>query len=394
MNSLRICVVTHQYGHFWSGVGTYATRLINALADSGHQVTVLCPSKSQGMTYSGVTLVEMKGLKIKPTLENWFLLSYYFNKSIQDLLKEKSFDIIHFVDGRDSLFCNVKNVPVVGTMNDYYLAEAPISPFSYKTYYDDWFKRWFFYNFTRVLEKRAIRRLSFVIANCNYIMNSMIRNYGIGENLIKVVYYGMEKAEVTAKGKEKEDRLKGKPSILFVGQNFQRKGLPLLIRAVADVKKVFPEVLIHVVGRVSVGKEEEMRDLSKNVGIADNIIFLGQKDNEEVRRIFKLADMFAIPSLIEGLPWVIFEAMDAGIPVIGGDTGGIPEQIEDGINGFLVKPGDWQSLSKKIQQLTVDKNCRERFVQNSYRVLERFSLKQMVEETVKVYYALVKYEKR
>lgn len=389
MKSLRICIVTHQYGHFWSGVGTYATRLINALADAGHQVTVLCPSKSQGMAHSGVTLVEMKGLKIKPTLENWFLLSYYFNKSIQGLLKEKSIDIIHFVDGRDSLFCKMKNIPVVGTMNDYYFAEAPKNPLSYKTYYDDWFKRWFFYNFTRVLEKRAIRRLSFVIANCNYIMNSMIKNYGIRENLIKVVYYGMERTEFIAKGNEKEDRLKGKPSILFVGQNFQRKGLPLLIRAVADVKKVFPEVMIHAVGRVSLEKEEEMRDLSKSVNIEENIIFLGQKDNDEVRKIFKLADMFAIPSLIEGLPWVIFEAMEAGVPVIGGDTGGIPEQIKDGINGFLVKPGDWQSLSAKIRRLAEDKSCRETFVQNSYRVLGSFSLHKMLEETVNIYLDLL-----
>ena len=390
MKSLGICVVTHQYGHFWSGVGTYATRLINALADAGHQVTVLCPVLSQGMAHPGVTLTEIKGLKFKPTLENWFLLSYYFNKSIQNLLKEKPVDIIHFVDGRDSLFCKVKNIPVVGTMNDYYFAEAPKNPLSYRTYYDDWIKRWFFYNFTRVLEKRAIRRLSFVIANCNYIMNSMIKSYGIRENLIKVVYYGMDKNEVTVKGREKEDRLKGMPSILFVGQNFQRKGLPLLIRAVADVKKVLPEVLIHVVGRVSMEKEDEMRDLAKSMNIEENILFLGQKNNDEVRRIFKKADIFAIPSLIEGLPWVIFEAMEAGIPVIGGDTGGIPEQIKDGVNGFLVKPGDWESLSKKIQQLAVDKSCKDRFVQNSYRVLEGFSLKQMVEGTVNVYSTLIR----
>jgi len=390
MKSLGICVVTHQYGHFWSGVGTYATRLINALADAGHQVTVLCPVLSQGMAHPGVTLTEIKGLKFKPTLENWFLLSYYFNKSIQNLLKEKPVDIIHFVDGRDSLFCKVKNIPVVGTMNDYYFAEAPKNPLSYRTYYDDWIKRWFFYNFTRVLEKRAIRRLSFVIANCNYIMNSMIKSYGIRENLIKVVYYGMDKNEVTVKSREKEDRLKGMPSLLFVGQNFQRKGLPLLIRAVADVKKVFPEVLIHVVGRVSMEKEDEMRDLAKSMNIEENILFLGQKNNDEVRRIFKKADIFAIPSLIEGLPWVIFEAMEAGIPVIGGDTGGIPEQIKDGVNGFLVKPGDWESLSKKIQQLAVDKSCKDRFVQNSYRVLEGFSLKQMVEGTVNVYSTLIR----
>src|SRR3972149_10287322 len=102
MNNLKICIITPQYGHLWSGVGTYATYLINGLAEEGHSIHVICPEVYRRKTHPNVNIVEMKGVKVKPTLENWILLSYYFNKSIQCLLKEKSIDIIHFVDARDS----------------------------------------------------------------------------------------------------------------------------------------------------------------------------------------------------------------------------------------------------------------------------------------------------
>ena len=390
MNSLKICIITHQYGNFWSGVGTYATRLINALAEKGHSVSVVCPDVSKSKSHSEVNIVEMEGLKIKPTLGNWIILSYHFNKTLQRLLKKESFDIIHFVDARDSFFCKPKGIPVVGTMNDYYFAEASKNPLSYRRHYDDWLTRSFFYNITRVLEKRAIKKLSMVIANCNYIKESVIRNYYINEKLIKMIYYGIEKPDIAAYKVKKGEKLKGHPSILFVGQNFRRKGLPALINAVAEVKKVFPEVSLHVVGKVSEEKEGEMRELGRSLKIEENIHFLGRKDNEEVKILFTMADIFAMPSLIEGLPWAFLEAMSAGVPVIGGKTGGIPEQIEDGVNGFLVEPGDWKDLANKIIKIAGDAVSRERFIQNSFSALDKFSLDRMTEETVGVYHKLIK----
>src|SRR3989304_8666139 len=102
-----------------------------------------------------------------------------------------------------------------------------------------------------------------------------------------------------------------------------------------------------------------------------------------------MADIFAMPSLIEGLPWAFLEAMSAGVPVIGGKTGGIPEQIEDGTNGFLVEPGDWKDLANKIIRIAGDTGCREEFIRNSFSALEKFSLDRMTEETVGVYHKLM-----
>lgn len=388
---LKICIITPQYGHLWSGVGTYATHLVNGLAERGHDITVICPDVSERKINPKVKVINMEGLNIKPTLGNWVLLSYHFNKHLQRLVAKEYFNIVHYVDARDSYFCKIKNIPVVGTIHDYYFVEAFKNPLLYKKYYDDWIKRWGFYNLTRILEKKGIKKLSFVITNSNYVKESIVRNYYDGKKTlgIKSIYIGIERSLNSGFSYDNKDKLKGNPAILFVGQNFQRKGLPVLIQALADVKRVLPEATLYVVGRYKNNKEEEMMHLSKSLGIADNISFLGWKDNEEVKNLFKKVDVFAMPSLIEGFGLVFLEAMNAGVPVIGGKTGGTPELIEDGVNGFLVKPGDWIELSEKIQIIMKDDDCKERFIQNGYNTFEKFSVERMVEETIDVYLNLV-----
>ncbi|MCC6544982.1 MAG: glycosyltransferase family 4 protein [Nitrospirae bacterium] len=388
MKPLKVCIITPQYGHLWSGVGTYATHLVNGLAELGNEMTVICPEASDRRRHPKVKISEMKGLKIKPTLGNWIILAYYFNKSLKKVLEKESMDIVHFVDARDSLFCRTRSIPVIGTMHDYYFSEAPGDPFAYRKYYSDWLKRWGFCNVTRVLEKRAVRKLSFIITNSDYVLKSIATNYCAAEDSMKTIYIGIEKTDLTNSPTGKTERLKGNPSILFVGQNFQRKGLPVLIEAVASVRRTYPDVSLSVIGRYGNNKEEEMRDLSKGLGIERNVHFLGWKDNEEVRMLFNQVDIFAMPSFIEGFGLVFLEAMNAGVPVIGGDTGGVPELIQDGVNGFLVKPGDWQGLSERIQRLAKDKDLRDGFVRRGYQTLEKFSLDSMVEKTNAVYWSL------
>ncbi|MFQ5901081.1 MAG: glycosyltransferase family 4 protein, partial [Thermodesulfobacteriota bacterium] len=173
MNALKICLITSQYGHSWSGLGTYVTNLINSLVEKGYDITVICPDVANEKTHQKVRLIDTMGMKFKPTLGNWFFVSYYFNKTLKGLLRKESFDIIHFADARDSFFCKIKDIPVIGTMHDYYFAEAPINPLSYKGYYTDWGRRWLFYNSTRVMEKRTLKRLSFVITNTDYVKESL-----------------------------------------------------------------------------------------------------------------------------------------------------------------------------------------------------------------------------
>jgi len=376
---VKVCVVTSQYGDILSGLGTYATNLINALVVAGHNVSVLCPVASAEKAHPGVVLLDSSSIKIAPDMSNWMLLSFLYNKLLVKVLQKESFDIIHFTDARESLFCNIKNTPVIGTMNDYYFMEAPKNPFDYRKFYTDWLKRWLFYNVSRALEKIALNRLSVVIANTDYVRNSVVCHYRVALDKVRTVHYGLDNPALVST----EASLDGEPSILFVGANFQRKGLPTLIKAVALVKKHYPEVMLHVVGNDA--KQLAMETLAQQQGVSDNIRFLGGMDNAEVQELHAQAQVFCMPSLIEGFGIVFLEAMAAGTSVIGGNCGGTPELIQDGENGFVVSPHDCQALAERIQQLAGDPILREKFRQQGIKSFTRFSVGDMLDKTLAVY---------
>ncbi len=378
---MKVCIVTSQYGNIWSGLGTYATNLINALTENGHDVHVICPKVDRSKAHPRVTLADTSSIQIAPSLGNWIQLSFLFNKIIVDLVNKESFDIIHFTDARESLFCGIGKTPVIGTMNDYYFIEAPRNPFYYKKNYTDWIKRWAFYNVSHFFEKRAIRKLSHIIANTMYVATSTATGYNVDSSRIKTIYYGLD-IEKEKSGQSK-NFLDGIPSILFVGANFQRKGLPTLIRAVSEVKKRYPRVMLYVVGHDS--KQAAMEHLANETGIGQHIRFLGGLDNKEVRHLYYRTMIFAMPSMIEGFGIVFLEAMAAGAATIGCNCGGTPELIIDGENGFLVNPNDWKMLAQRIEWITVDESLRTKLREHGKNSFSRFPVETMLEETLALY---------
>ena len=164
---LNICLVTQQYGEVRSGIGIHARIMVEGLIRAGHKVTVICPNGSIKQK-KGVNFVFVKKCLIDPSAGKWLSLSYKFSKKIKELQKDKKFDIIHFTDARESLFCS-KNLPVIGNMNDVYYAMASKNPFFYKRYYYDWLKRYLYYNLVKFLEKRALHKLSAIICNSKFV---------------------------------------------------------------------------------------------------------------------------------------------------------------------------------------------------------------------------------
>jgi glycosyltransferase involved in cell wall biosynthesis len=85
---------------------------------------------------------------------------------------------------------------------------------------------------------------------------------------------------------------------------------------------------------------------------------LGWVSDSEKWAIYQKADLLILPSYEEGLPYVIIEAMASGLPIISTPVGGIPEVIKEGINGFLINPGDYEALANRIIQLVQNKELR------------------------------------
>jgi colanic acid/amylovoran biosynthesis glycosyltransferase len=147
--------------------------------------------------------------------------------------------------------------------------------------------------------------------------------------------------------------------LLYTGRLAVVKGLPILLQALAQLKRSYPDVLLTVVGDGS--DRPSLEQMTRDLGLAENVDFVGYKSQTEVRQYMQKTDVFVLPSFAEGVPVSLMEAMAAGVPVVTTQIAGISELVENGVSGYLVPAGDPVSLAEKVGLLLQDENLRSRF---------------------------------
>ncbi len=144
--------------------------------------------------------------------------------------------------------------------------------------------------------------------------------------------------------------------VLFVGRLIALKGVTHLIAAMTRVVMRCPDARLIIVGD---GEERDsLARLTRALSMEARVVFAGERPHEDVIRFMRAADAFALPSLLESFGMVLIEAMSCGLPVVASDVMGIPSVVEDGRNGFLVRPGDEAGLADRLVQLLVDPGAR------------------------------------
>lgn len=148
--------------------------------------------------------------------------------------------------------------------------------------------------------------------------------------------------------------------LLSVGRLAPEKGLTHLIKAVAELifdrKK---DVVLSIVGDGS--EEKRLRKEAARRGLAEKVRFLGYMTyNDELLKLYRESDIFVLPSLTEGSPQTLFEAMACGIPVIATRVGGVPHVIKDNENGILIDPASPGALCDAIDRLSENHGLRKR----------------------------------
>ncbi|MFH1755243.1 MAG: glycosyltransferase family 4 protein, partial [Candidatus Latescibacterota bacterium] len=176
------------------------------------------------------------------------------------------------------------------------------------------------------------------------------------------------------------------PVIMFLGSLIERKGLPVLLEALQQLGSMDWRLVV-------VGEGEERgryEHLGKDMGIGDRIRFLGYLGEREVEALLCTADVLALPSFMEAMPYVILEAMACGLPVIASDIYGIPEMAVDGETAVLVPPGDAARLSGGLHELLSDAPLRGRLGRAARTRFETyFTLDRQVEQIQSIYFELL-----
>lgn len=167
--------------------------------------------------------------------------------------------------------------------------------------------------------------------------------------------------------------------ILFAGRLVKQKNLECLIKAI-DKSKHKATISITFIGE---GPErEKLQSLAKNLNVRLNIFSF--RPLEDLPKVYQESDIFILPSMIEGHPKVILEAMASGLPVIASGAEGITEILEDNHNGLLSKLNDEKDLSAKIDKMISDKSLVKKFVKNALEtVLKNYSLSNQLDLEVK-----------
>ena len=170
-----------------------------------------------------------------------------------------------------------------------------------------------------------------------------------------------------------------------VGRLTTQKGFTYLLEAVPQVLNSFPDVHFVIIGEGEL--RAELEEQSRHLGIEDRVMFLGSRT--DVPSLLRQMDLFVLPSLWEGLPTVIMEAMACGVPVIATDIPGTNEIVQDGITGWLVPEKNPDRIAEAIIFALDNHQARERVCQNAKKNLNRYSIEEVARQYSDLYKELM-----
>ena len=166
-----------------------------------------------------------------------------------------------------------------------------------------------------------------------------------------------------------------------IAKFYSTKGIEYFIRSAKILKDKRSDLLFVVLGQGKLKKDLEKQikkfDLEKDFLLIDK--------GDLAKNYLKAFDIFCLTSIKEGLPYVLIEALNAGLPIITTKVGGVTEIIEPDENGLVVLPKKPREISRAIEKLIDDEELKNKFSKNNLEKVKKFSLEKMIEKTVLVY---------
>ncbi|MCR4404994.1 MAG: glycosyltransferase [Candidatus Acetothermia bacterium] len=327
--------------------------------------------------------LEHAGLKVHylPLRSPWALLPVVFRLS--GLLRSGGYDILHLYGLKANL---------LGRLLGRILGQRRVLGGLRSAYPSGRKEQW-----TLLLDRLTFR------LSLGYVSNSQaaidfLASHGYGRRKFWLIHNGIDTRPFCDRSAEEKGALRqhyalppDKPIITCVANLRPPKGHEYLIEALRELKERGLEFVALLVGDGPL--RERLEESVQSLKLTEQVRFLGSRDHDEIPTILAITDVFVLPSLWEGLPTAIIEAMAAGCPVVGTAVGGMPELVIEGETGFLVPPGDPGALAERLELLLQDPALRNRLGEASAdRVREHFSLERMVQQHQALYRALVESE--
>ncbi len=235
-----------------------------------------------------------------------------------------------------------------------------------------------------------IRYFDRIVAVSDDIKKDMLR-YRIPEKKIIVIDNGIDierfSSEISTENIKEEFGINGNIKVIgTIGSLKIEKGHIYLLKGAKEIIKKYKDIKFFIIGDGPLRKQLE--DEAKNLGIEKNVIFTGLRN--DVPELLSIMDVFVLPSIKEGLPMVLLEAMAAKKPVVATRVGAVPKVIENDENGILIGPKDVSGLEKAIITLINNKEKAHDLAFKGYtKVKKYFSSENMCRRYLNLYQELI-----
>lgn len=388
---MKIAIIaTYTVDHIMGGREVHIKMLADCLVKKGHKVTILTTRHPEGLKYRNDNGVDIYYFhKDQP---KFYRASYYkeFCNFFRNINQEHNFDVTHnqqTLIGYSYIKLCKKTLPIVTTFHGTVKNEI-ISHLNTKSIKGLLLGSYMYLrNLYCPIEKVTLDKSDKVIAVSNELREDIKKQYNIPDKNLVVIPNGIDTTKfepMSSDALKSELYLNDEKIVLSVGRINEQKGFQLLIKALPYLLER------HAARLIIIGTGPYLRTLKlmvKKSGLQDRVIFTGRVTDEDLPKYYNLADVFVFPTLrLEGLPYVIPEAMACGKPVISSRIGGIPTAIEDGQDGILIEPGNLDELTKNILYLLGNESIADEMGRRARKkVINKLSLDKMVDDTIKIY---------
>ena len=375
---MNIALLTEKYTPDIGGLAISSERFARLMTSAGYKVRVfaptlsLPPSEKRTLTSSGVNITRFGAHKrVDDTLVDWFeLIAGEHNREPFDILHAYFLTQAGFVATYTGKYLNIPSVVSIRG-ND--IERAPFDPprFSHTMY--------------------ALQNASAVTTNASELIKKakafidreihLIPN-GVDVEQFKPIESNNALAETLGiTGKTKDERC----VIGFVGELRNKKGLATLLSAYTQANKDRPITLL-IVGEIRQGDDKKLLEEFQLTNPNANIIITGNIPHKDLPAYYSLIDIFVHPSLRDGMPNAILEAMACEKAIIATSVGGIKDILEDKKNGILVNVNNTNMLAQKIIDLLDDPHTRDSLGRNARdTVVHKCAPEKELEENLIIY---------
>jgi glycosyltransferase involved in cell wall biosynthesis len=377
--ALKICFVLEP---LHAGVGRHVVDVARDLADRGHEIHILySPVRLEPQFLADLTRhprIRCHAIKMMPGLCAGDALAFW---RVKEYVKTNGpFDVIHGESSKGGGFARL--LKLFGAKTVLYSPHAfvtlsPLLPFA---------KRWVFKNIEALLS-----HLTDVIVCSSQSEREHAIGLGISPQKLAVIVNGRAPAQVRDRASIRADLGFAAENVVigFAGRLEAQKAPQRLIDACRRLLPQLPQLRLLVIGD---GTQRGKLEASlREAALEDRVTWLGAVDAVQY---MPAMDILAIPSMYEGFPYVLLEALHAGLPVVSTPVGGVKEGIIPGRNGIIVPHHPLEPLVAALRQLGLDANLRQKMAQASREHAVFFSVPRLVDTLESLYLEFATAEER